>query len=504
MLDLFAGTGALGLEALSRGAADGDLRRERRAPALALLRAQPRRLAGRGRGAGDRARRDAARAATRARRSTSSSSTRPMAAASASGRWRRRCAGGWLAPGALVVWEEGVADRPAARVDPARRAPLWERDDLHPPLPALALSEARRLLGRGLRLSRLPPRPGGDRRGRRGRAATCSPSCRPAAASRCCFQLPALTRPGVTLVISPLIALMRDQVRGAARRGRRRRGADLAEHRRGDRGDLRARSTRAACKLLYMAPERLAPPGTRRRCCAGSASRCSPSTRRIASASGATTSAPTTCGSASCAAALGGVQTVALTATADAETRAEIVARLFGGARARDLPARLRPAEPQPRLPRQGQPAPAAHRLRRARGAGRSGIVYCAQPRQDRDAGAGARARPGHPALAYHAGLEPDERRARRDAVPARGRADRLRDDRLRHGRGQARHPLRRARRPAEVDRGLLPGDRPRRARRRAGRHADALRARRHPAAAHPDRRGPGARWSARRPTTSG
>ena len=29
-----------------------------------------------------------------------------------------------------------------------------------------------------------------------------------------CFQLPALVRDGITVVISPLIALMRDQVRG--------------------------------------------------------------------------------------------------------------------------------------------------------------------------------------------------------------------------------------------------------------------------------------------------
>src|SRR4026207_1901024 len=34
-----------------------------------------------------------------------------------------------------------------------------------------------------------------------------------------CFQVPAMLRPGLTLVISPLISLMQDQVEAARRRG---------------------------------------------------------------------------------------------------------------------------------------------------------------------------------------------------------------------------------------------------------------------------------------------
>ncbi|HSH99561.1 MAG TPA: DEAD/DEAH box helicase, partial [Reyranella sp.] len=76
-----------------------------------------------------------------------------------------------------------------------------------------------------------------------------------------CYQLPALTRPGLTLVISPLIALMRDQVRALSAAGvaagSLNSGNDPSENARVLRL-LRERELR----LLYVAPERLARPDT--------------------------------------------------------------------------------------------------------------------------------------------------------------------------------------------------------------------------------------------------
>ena len=77
-----------------------------------------------------------------------------------------------------------------------------------------------------------------------------------------CYQLPALVLDGVTLVVSPLIALMKDQVDGLKANGvpaecvnSSLRGAEIARI----KTDLRA----GRVKLLYVAPERLATVGFR-------------------------------------------------------------------------------------------------------------------------------------------------------------------------------------------------------------------------------------------------
>ncbi len=74
-----------------------------------------------------------------------------------------------------------------------------------------------------------------------------------------CYQVPALVLPGLTLVISPLIALMKDQVEGLQYRGIP--AALVNSTLSGE--EIRDRLTRAVSgelKLLYVAPERFASP----------------------------------------------------------------------------------------------------------------------------------------------------------------------------------------------------------------------------------------------------
>ena len=70
-----------------------------------------------------------------------------------------------------------------------------------------------------------------------------------------CYQLPALLKPGLTLVVSPLIALMKDQVDALARRDIAASQLDsslsLEEYR-----DVMARVRDGSLRMLYVAPER--------------------------------------------------------------------------------------------------------------------------------------------------------------------------------------------------------------------------------------------------------
>jgi ATP-dependent DNA helicase RecQ len=222
-----------------------------------------------------------------------------------------------------------------------------------------------------------------------------------------CYQLPALTREGVTLVISPLIALMRDQVR-ALRAAGVAAGALTSQSEAHETEEVFQAIDEGRLKLLYMAPERLAAVGTGRLL------------RRLKLALLAVDEAhcvsqwghdfrPDYLRIGELRRQAGGVQTVALTATADAATRAEIVARLFGGAepatflRGFDRPNLSLAFLPKDNPRRQILDYVGARR-------GQSGIVYCASRARTESLAAAMNAA-GHTALAYHAGLSADDRR---------------------------------------------------------------------------------------------
>ncbi|WCS26363.1 DNA helicase RecQ [Methylobacterium sp. NMS14P] len=226
------------------------------------------------------------------------------------------------------------------------------------------------------------------------------------------YQLPALVDPGLTVVVSPLIALMHDQVQQMRSVGIRAATLNSTVAESESRETWRALRS-GDLRLLFVSPERLLMDGCMdalrgagvRRLAVDEAHCVSqwghdfrPEYREIARARTA----------------LGNVQTLALTATADAATRAEIAERLFP----QDRPPRIFVHSfdrPNIRLTFQPKDNPARQierflKHRRAE----SGIIYCSSRKRTEQLAETLR-KDGFDALPYHAGLDQATRMANQD-----------------------------------------------------------------------------------------
>src|SRR5215217_1621588 len=77
-----------------------------------------------------------------------------------------------------------------------------------------------------------------------------------------CYQLPALVRDDLTIVVSPLVALMQDQVEALHARGLGDRVALVNAQQDGaTNAEALARAASGDLRLLYVAPERFSSPG---------------------------------------------------------------------------------------------------------------------------------------------------------------------------------------------------------------------------------------------------
>ena len=222
-----------------------------------------------------------------------------------------------------------------------------------------------------------------------------------------CFQVPALIMEGLAVVVSPLVALMRDQVAALRLAGVAADSINSAN----DRGDNVAAWRRAAAgetRLLYMAPERLM-------------------TEPMLAALARLPVTLFAIDEAHCISQWGpafrpeyedlcrlrelfpGVPIAALTATADKVTREDIAERLFGGAVEQfvlgfDRPNIKLSVETKHDWKRQLRAFIARHD-------GESGIVYCLSRRKTEETAA-LLAADGARALPYHAGMEKEDREA--------------------------------------------------------------------------------------------
>lgn len=231
-----------------------------------------------------------------------------------------------------------------------------------------------------------------------------------------CFQLPALVRPGLTIVVSPLIALMKDQVDALQASGVAATFLNSTLDAEESRARLRGLH-RGEYKLLYVAPERLMLEGWTENlqnwnvaCLAIDEAHCvsewghdfRPEYRQLATLRKALPEIPV----------------IALTATATERVRADVITHLKLREPAIFVASFNRPNLTYRVIPKD-QPLKQIIDFVRKR-EHESGIIYCAT-RATAERVAEALAGRGFPARAYHAGLEANER--------ARNQEQFLRDD---------------------------------------------------------------------------
>ena len=217
-----------------------------------------------------------------------------------------------------------------------------------------------------------------------------------------CYQIPALVRPGTGIVISPLIALMQDQVQALRQLGIR---ADFLNSTQdpGTRHVVEQQFKAGELDLLYLAPERLRSPGT----------------LNLLSASRISVFA---IDEAHCVSQWGhdfrpdylelqvlherwpDVPRIALTATATQATREEIAIRLKLAGSKLFVSSFDRP-NIQYRIVQKNESKKQLLQLLRTEHAGDAGIVYCLS-RDSTEKVAAFLADNGIPALPYHAGLD--------------------------------------------------------------------------------------------------
>jgi ATP-dependent DNA helicase RecQ len=218
-----------------------------------------------------------------------------------------------------------------------------------------------------------------------------------------CYQIPALLRSGVGVVVSPLIALMKDQV-DALRQAGVRAAALNSRLSPGEAAEIERAVRDAALDLLYVSPERLMTP-------------------RCLELLSHTRLALFAVDEAHCISQWGhdfrqeyqqlsilkqrfpGVPVMALTATADGPTRRDIIAQL-GLAGARTFAAGYDRPNLFYRVVAKQSPLEQLWRFLATEHLADAGIVYCSTRRSAEETATWLSAR-GRAALPYHAGLEP-------------------------------------------------------------------------------------------------